>query len=334
MNKHFISTLFFLIASSFIFSSCDSEYVALPNVTGKAGEVVLVISKNDFKQDIGQAFKDVLCESYPGLPQDEPYFDLVNIPESAFSSIFKTHRNLIFTNYGKQFKEAGLKVEKDKYSKPQTILNFYAPNKEKLAKYLRDNKIKIQDILVETERQRIINNYKNYEKVSIRRQLEQKHGISLYVPRGYSLDLDTNNFVWISYETPYTSQGLFIYDYPYTDTTMLTKEALISTRDSLLKAFVPGPMEGSYMSTEKENFVILFDEFMLNKKYFAELRGLWRVEGDFMGGPFISLSTVDEERNRIVTVEGYVFAPKFDKRNYLRQVEAILHTLSFTDTKD
>ncbi len=50
-----------------------------------------------------------------------------------------------------------------------------------------------------------------------------------------------------------------------------------------------------------------------------------------MGGPFISLSTFDKERNRIVTVEGFVYAPKFDKRNYLRQVEAILYTLDFVN---
>ena len=72
-----------------------------------------------------------------------------------------------------------------------------------------------------------------------------------------------------------------------------------------------------------------YREFMKGGRYYAELRGLWRLEGDFMGGPFVSLSTVDEVRNRIVTVEGYVYSPKKDKRNFLRQVEAILYTLDF-----
>jgi hypothetical protein len=33
----------------------------------------------------------------------------------------------------------------------------------------------------------------------------------------------------------------------------------------------------------------------MKDKYYAELRGLWKVENDFMGGPFVSLSTLDEK---------------------------------------
>ena len=45
-----------------------------------------------------------------------------------------------------------------------------------------------------------------------------------------------------------------------------------------------------------------------------------------MGAPFIGLSAVDKKRNKVITVEGYVYAPKFDKLNYIRQMEAILYT--------
>jgi len=62
-----------------------------------------------------------------------------------------------------------------------------------------------------------------------------------------------------------------------------------------------------------------------------EIRGLWRVENAFMGGPFVSLSTVDETRNRVVTVEGFVYAPKADKRNLMRQVEAVVYSLQIME---
>jgi hypothetical protein len=87
------------------------------------------------------------------------------------------------------------------------------------------------------------------------------------------------------------------------------------------------------MTTEMQVFPI-FRSYMLSKKYTAELRGLWRVEGDFMGGPFVSISQIDEQRNRIVTVEGYVYAPKYNKREYIRQLEAILYTIKFLPVKD
>jgi hypothetical protein len=31
----------------------------------------------------------------------------------------------------------------------------------------------------------------------------------------------------------------------------------------------------------------------------------------------------------VVTAEGYVFAPKFDKREYLREVEAVVKSMEF-----
>ena len=52
-----------------------------------------------------------------------------------------------------------------------------------------------------------------------------------------------------------------------------------------------------------------------------------RMQGAKMGGPFVSLSTVDEERKELITVEGFVYAPQFNKRDYLRELEAILFSL-------
>ena len=66
-------------------------------------------------------------------------------------------------------------------------------------------------------------------------------------------------------------------------------------------------------------------------RYFGRLRGLWDVHAHAMGGPFISLTTIDEATQRVITVEGYVYAPCFKKRNYLRQVEALLYTFKVNE---
>jgi len=68
---------------------------------------------------------------------------------------------------------------------------------------------------------------------------------------------------------------------------------------------------------------------MLNNRYTVEMRGLWKTEGAFLGGPFVSYTTVDTIRNRVVTVDGFVYGGKKTKRNLIRQVEAILTTLEF-----
>ena len=59
-----------------------------------------------------------------------------------------------------------------------------------------------------------------------------------------------------------------------------------------------------------------------------EIRGLWRVEGNYMGGPFVSVSTLDTVNRRIVTAEVFLYAPNKYKRNLLRRLEANLYTLN------
>ena len=82
------------------------------------------------------------------------------------------------------------------------------------------------------------------------------------------------------------------------------------------------------MTTMRE-YPAAIKEIKFNDHYAVEVRGLWNVYEDFMGGPYIIYTVLDEQGNRIVTVDGYVYAPKFNKRNYLRQVEAILCSLKF-----
>jgi hypothetical protein len=79
---------------------------------------------------------------------------------------------------------------------------------------------------------------------------------------------------------------------------------------------------------------LLFNTFKMNGNYAAELRGQWKLENDFMGGPFVNLSILDVLQNRVVTLDGFVYAPSKDKRNFLRQVEAMLHSIKFDNQPD
>ena len=320
--------------SLFIISCKFDNSGLMPNVTGKAGEVVVVMEKFLWEGNSGTILSKYLSSDVAALPQGEPMVDLVNIPRAAFSNIFKTHRNLIITTVSKNIKESKITVRNDVYAKPQIVIKIEASSSKQLEDILEKQGENIISRLVEKERDRIINNYRKYEEPSISHQLRSNHNLSMILPRGYKCDVDTNNFVWISHETNDIIQGIFIYYYDYTDTSSFNKENLISKRDKILKQNVPGPVEGSYMTTEK-NMPISYREFMLNKRYTTEIGGLWKLDGPaYMGGPFISMSTVDETYNRIITVEGFVFAPKLDKRNYLRQVEAILHTLRIIEPEE
>ena len=43
-------------------------------------------------------------------------------------------------------------------------------------------------------------------------------------------------------------------------------------------------------------------------EYAQEARGLWEMEGDMMGGPFVSHARVDRANGRVVVVEAFILS--------------------------
>ena len=134
-------------------------------------------------------------------------------------------------------------------------------------------------------------------------------------------------------------KDLVVYSYPYTDANAFTLAKLNKTRDEVLGQFISGSVAGSYMGTEYKVFppqlsyskpLSIMDSVHSGHTTIYEVRGLWKLyNGEAMGGPYVSLTRLDEEGQRVVTAETFLFAPGQKKRTALRQSEAILYSLSF-----
>lgn len=312
-------------------SSCRGDRrPLLPNVTGRAGEVVVVMNAPLWEAEPGRVLGRTLASEHPGLLQYEPMFNIVRIGHAAFTNIFKTHRNIVVVNVSPTAGETRMSIRKNVWARPQTVIEIIARDSESLASFLENQRERILDEFVSAERERIIDYHKSMERVSIRERLQDKFDVSMVVPRGYNIIIDTTDFIWIRHDprrvTQDIIQGVFVYQFEYTDPETFTPEYLVRVRDRFLRRYIEGPSPGSWMATETlvpPEFI----EFMENDRYHAKLRGLWRLENDFMGGPFISHATLNEERNKVVVAEAFVYVPGDRKRNLLRQVEAIIRTL-------
>lgn len=317
------------IAGAALLVSCSGERSpVLSNVTGRAGEVVVVINNPVWESDGGRALGEVLISEYPALPQMERMFDVVRINHNAFSNIFKTHRNIVVVNVSENYQDTRMYVRTNVWSRPQILLEINSPSTESLHSFVNSNRERILGELEDAEKNRIKQYNKQYEKHSLREELNKSFDLSLTFPPGYVMAVDTTDFAWVVFNPPTQEriQGVFVYQYDYRDPDTFTPEFLVNKRNQFLRKYVAGPSQNSYMTTEMELFP-LFDEYMQEGQYYARLRGLWKVQNDFMGGPFVSHTTLDEERNRVVTVEGFVFEPNEKKRNLMRQVEAIVSSL-------
>ena len=52
-----------------------------------------------------------------------------------------------------------------------------------------------------------------------------------------------------------------------------------------------------------------------------------------MGGPFVSHTFYSPDGKDLIVLEAFVHAPRFDKRQYLRQVESILSSFEWKNEK-
>jgi hypothetical protein len=330
MNK-FLILIFLTVGLSF-YSCRGDRSPLLPNVTGRAGEVVLVMNAPIWETESGKSIGLILNKEHPALPQVEPMFNVVRIAHGAFSNIFKTHRNIIVVNISNQFTDTRMNVRRNVWAKPQILMEINAVDTDAFYKFVTSQEERIIEELLEAERERIVQYNRQYENRALRNQLIESLNVSMVFPPGYELNVDTTDFAWVGFSPPTQDviQGVFIYQYDYTDKETFTSEYLVEKRNQFLRRYVQGDRPNSWMSTEMQAFP-QFSQFMDGSRYIARLAGLWRLENDFMGGPFISHTTLDEERNRIITVEGFVYAPGVKKRNLLRQVEAIIYTLEIPD---
>lgn len=302
----------------------------LPSVTGRTGELVVVMDTSKYNRNPGLPLKKKLSAVFKGLPQPEPIFDLINIPHRAFNKGFKTHRNVLRVNVAAKYTEPRFLVKKNVFAKPQTLVEAQAPNDSALTRLFENRGNDVAQKFIEGEWNRYIKLYRGMRNRGAIKHMKEKFGVSVVLPKGYSVDKDTSNFTWYAKEAPRYSQGFLVYKYPYSGEKTFTLGYQIQMRDRFTKKFVPGPSPNSQMITETEVVTPFFNKKTVNGHTVYEMRGLWKVKNDFMGGPFVAYSLFDEKTGYVITIDGFVYAPRYDKRNYVRQMEAILQTLKLT----
>lgn len=295
------------------------------------------MNKIDYDGRAGDIIHEHLGGTYPMLPQAEPQFRIINMTPVQLNQLTQQHRNLLFVNLSPDMTgTARIEAQRNKWSSHQLVITAYASSIAEFDSLMKENGPSIAEKFHEYERNRLQSFHRSQTHAGVTDRLKE-HGLGIAVPSDCSFAKVTSNFVWIKREQTKPVggtrhdilQGVFIYHYPYTSDSAFTIDQLLSVRDSVLKEHVPGPAEGSYMTTE-HLLPPLGKPVIHPSGYAVEMRGLWRTAGAVMGGPFISLTVLDEVNQRVVTAEGFVFAPKFDKREYLREVEAMVYSLHFS----
>lgn len=330
--KRILTYLALAVMTIMTLASCSErkkKQSLLPNISGQAGEVIIVIDKNMWEGDIGITLRDTLAADCPFLPQAEPLYSLVNVAPSGFNSMFQVHRNIIIINVSSQVVDPGVVIRQNVWAAPQCVISVNAPDKETAVTLIKENSSKIITTLEQAERDRVIANTKRYEELSIAPVVKQVFAGSPHFPSGYGIKSKTNDFIWVSYSPQGTQQSILIFKYPVVEgEEMMSRESLITNINSMLQKNVPGMFENTYMTIAPA--IPPAVTYMNYKGHaFAEVRGLWDVHNDFMGGPFVAHAFYNQDGTDMIVMLAFVYAPKYDKRQYLRQIESVLYSFEW-----
>ena len=304
-----------------------------PNATGLPYEMLVVMDDEQWERPLGRAVFNVLDSDVPGLPQSERSFRISRVAPSAFNSnTFRIMRNIIKVDIQDIYSQPKFKFARNVYSHPQMIMTLQAPDEASLAEYINANQQSIIDFFTKAEMNREIENLREKHNPEVSRLAREILDVDVWVPWEVNRFKKGKDFFWASTNVGKKDMSIVLYAYPYTDKNTFTLEYFLQKRDSVMKANIPGGPEGSYMTTN-HNYVYVEDA-TVRGKYAQVARGLWRVQGDRMGGPFVSHSRVDEANGRIVVAEAFIYAPESLKRDLIRRMEAALYTVQLPSEQE
>lgn len=357
--KHLLGPLLL----SLLILSCGGDY--RKEAQGQFGTAVIVMDSTQWDSETANAIRSTYGGNIESILGFESRFDLTFKDFSSNEELeqVKFNKNLIIaspidaeTNVG-EFVRALLSDEveervrageayafplEDRWYRNQWAIILTSSSDSALASKIRRGEQNIVHSLVQKEIQRwSAEVYEKGEQYDLEDSLWTNHGWMIRIQHDYRMHLDTtytaengkiNHFLTMQRMLPSNDRRFWAWwqnDVPNID--FMDEEWINAKRDSILKKWLRGSRESSYVTTEYR-VPVETRSFELNGDIAYESLAWWRMTEDAMGGPLVSLTVYDDESRRLFML-GYVqFAPKYQKRRFVRQFRGMLRTFKSDST--
>lgn len=356
-----------LLLLSALLVGCEGDY--RPRAIGKEGQVTVVMDSSHWTGPVGETFRETVTPWLQTLPQPERAFeirhlelstertfeniqDLKNVVIVAPLSDSTNEANFLRRRLSDEAQQAILDGQAAVVEKPnlwrrsQRVFFVTAPTADALSKVLADRGNEIQRSVEEVTLTRMEREmYDDARQFGLEDTLMNRHDFAVNVQHDYQLAIDTTTdstaFVWLRRILAKTRREFWVYYEEDASPDQLSPEWIYETHDSLTREYMRGNVAGfvriDYRRPLKTEQTTVLD------RYGYKARGLWHMvksgdeEGEFQsvggGGPFVAYAFYDQPSDRIYLLHGSVFAPDFDKLQFLRQMEVMAQTFR-TRTED
>jgi hypothetical protein len=346
---------YLVIAITLLQFSCEGDITnedLLPDASGEHGHILVIANNDVWEGEIGQALSTQLDQNAQGpYLRSEPMFNFNQKQSEDLTHVNKLSRLMlkIYIDNDSTYEETAVIEKENYYAKNQLFVILKDSDPNRMLSYIQNEFDYCINLFNDFELSQLIANYKSKPNKAVKEQAEKKFGISISLPKESKLKVSEDKFMWVKRDhsrnmignqstgtdggTFWVQEGIVLWSEPYVDTSVTSIQHTLSKRDSVLKYNIPGKVKGSYMATE-------YDPCCQPKavkttykgKEAILVSGLWihaGKRGAYGGGPFVQMTLVNTNNNEVVTVCCYVYAPKFNKREYIRELNAMLNTIEF-----
>jgi len=289
---------------------------------GKASEVLVVMDETEWSTEIRDSVRKMLTIPQPCLNQLEPMFDVLMLDEQFFQADKQRHYNVIHF-VASDDTTATCEISKGLYANPQVYIEIRGKDKAQCLTCFAEHQEEIRNALYDNDLVKIQSAYEKILNVELQRRIKDKFGILLTVTKDYNVAREGQDFLWIAYRTGVNDRFIMIYR---SDSTVMTRESLINDRNNFCRKYIEGENDSVHPIVTRLAGLPDVRPLQLGSKIGMEMRGLWETENDYMGGPFYHFSYVNSQ-NKCISIDGFIYAPNESKRDYLRQVEAIVKSV-------
>ena len=229
------------------------------SISGNPGEVIFVTTTNQWNGKIGETIQAHFLKPVYGMPQDEPLFNVIRTNKSDFDRIFQTFRNVVLIEIDtNRYSSGEVTYHKNAWANGQLVIRVIASSRDELIDIFNGNANQMIHTIQAKEFNRLYAKYKSKPNKSIQEKLLKELQIKTVIPKEAALASHDDRHAWVRIEREklkggyqhQISQGLLIFKYPYRQKQQFLDSNLFAIRDSILQAYIPGPSDGSYMTTE------------------------------------------------------------------------------------
>ena len=355
--KHLIG----LIGLVVVFSSCKDLGNPLvtdykPKAISRSNDVVIVADTDIWKGEVGDTLRYYFESAYPITPSPEPIFYLryfspreltaeplrrelrtyailADIGDTLSETTRMIRQDFGEQRFGKLIQTDSIHtaVGRNKWAQDQMIVYIMGQGKEQLIKAIPAHFNSIAGKIHEHDATQIkANTYVTGRHLGLTEKLKKEFGIGVDVPGDYkeALFIDADPMIWLRRDTKNATLNLIFQKLRYEDISQISVGNATVLINSFGK-FVNSDTPGSHLVVNDVDLPILETVKEINGNYTLETRGIWEMENDFMGGPFIAYLIPDSQDGAYYFVFCFVYAPGMEKKQFLQEMEVVINTFQF-----